>query len=108
MTFDGEAITPADHGDTASELLPGELDGEEAAADLADDPRRDAFLAFLMELASMTLTVRESVFGLLSRKPLQEIAKPLGITFQAVGQAQQTALRRLPVLRALLSRGNRR
>ena len=107
MTFDGETIAPAVAEET-NELLPVALDGDEEAADIASDPRRDAFLAFLMELASMTLTVRESVFGLLSRKPLHDIAKPLGITFQAVGQAQQTALRHLPVLRALLARGNRR
>lgn len=104
MTFDGEAITPADDDDGALGMVEGDTP--------RDDPERrelvDAFGGFLMELAQMSRTSREAVFGLLARRTLAVIAKDSGISIQAVQQAQRFALRKLPVLRVLLSRGNRR
>lgn len=105
LTFDGEQVTAGDDADADG----GEL-GEVAGGEVADgmDPERremlDAFGSFMAELSALGLTARESVFGLLGRRKLHETAERLGVSPQAIEQAQRTALRQMPVLRVLLRR----
>lgn len=72
------------------------------------DPARlamlDTFRAFLLDLADFTPSRLYAVFQLLKNRPLVEVAAELGCSFQNVHGLQNAALRKLPVLRALVRR----
>ena len=64
----------------------------------------DIFRAFLLDLADFPPSRLYATFQLLKNRPLVETAAELGCTFQNVHILQKSALRKLPVLRALVRR----
>ena len=64
----------------------------------------DTFRAFMLDLADFPPPRLYAVFQMLKNRPLAETAAELGCSFQNVFFLQRTALRKMPILRALVRR----
>lgn len=64
----------------------------------------DQFAAFMLDLADFPPPRLYAAVQLLKNRPLSAIAAELGCTFQNVHSLQKTAMRKMPILRALVRR----
>lgn len=104
IVFDGEQITPADDAET--DALDVVADDGGATDSMSPEARAmmDAFGSFLIELSFLRPASLYATFALFRNRTLPDVANEMKCSFQNVASLQQNAMKKMPVLRALLRR----